>query len=803
MSNEHSGRQHSRLRRTLLAAVLGAGLLVATAGTSTSSASGAAPHTAGTVLYTGQTQVLAPPAANFSGSAGGDGWGLAFTKSAVYNVFHHQTQLTVACHNQVDASQCWAPETIQDGSGNDFATSGQPGLWIDQTSGHLFVYASRTVDSTGGVVCIDTTQAATNPNPFCGFTALTAVGDAPLNGSAWGGISDPVVVANNWYAFNYVAATPTGTQDQLLCFSLTTLSACTSQPFAIDMGVGGTVAANDPSPPIAAFGSQIVLPLNFGATQELACFDAATSGSCAGAWPIDTTTAAYPTASNGAPFPMLNSIGVPTGFCAPTSNDPCWSLTGSSVATPAGMTSAMLPNNPWDGPAVTLGARTYAIDGNSDAVDCWDYITSASCSGYPMALVNSDYTYTINRDPQRPTCLWTNADDGQAQIQSFDAYTGGPCGAGPVRVLSSGIVAPYALCIPSNYQSLKVTLPDRTAYTSGSIQFEDIDGNPLAGVPAQPIDANGSVDLSGLGLSTIDPLPQFLVTLNGAGTPPEVDIQLVWTGAYSPLCTSGGQTTSDPTPPVVTPTDQGYRLGAADGGVFAFGHSQFYGSMTGKHLNGPEVGIASTPDGAGYWLAASDGGVFAFGDAQFHGSKAGSPLAAPIVEMAATPDGGGYWLVGADGGIFSFGDASFYGSVGAGHVTAPVVGMAASPSGHGYWLVGSDGNVYPFGDAVAFGSEHGKTLGGRVVAMATTPDGGGYWLAATDGGVFAFGDAPFLGSMTGKGLGGDMVDIMSSPSGHGYWTDASDGGVFAFGDAQFLGCMVGTTLFGSMDSLGS
>ncbi|MEI7859047.1 MAG: hypothetical protein WCI26_04365 [Acidimicrobiales bacterium] len=798
MNIKHSGRHHGTLRRMLLAAGLGLGLLITTAGTSVSSASGAASQTSGTVVFTGQAQILAPPAANFSGSAGGDGWGLAFTKTAVYNVFHHSTTLVVACHDQSDASQCWDPETIQDGSGNDFATSGQPGLWIDQASGHLFVYASRTVDSTGGVVCIDTTQAATNPNPFCGFTALSAVGDAPLNQSGWGGISDPVVVANSWYAFNYVAAMPTGTQDQLLCFSLTTLSACASQPFAIDMGTGGTVANNDPSPPIAAFGSQIVLPLNLGANRELACFDATTSASCAGTWPIDTTADTYPDASNGAPFPMLDSIGVPTGFCAPTTNDPCWSLTGSSVPTPLGMTAAMLPNNPWDGPAVTLGARTYAIDGNSDAIDCWDYIASASCSGYPMALVNSNYTYTINRDPQRPTCLWTNADGGTAQIQSFDAYTGGPCGQGPVRVPSSSIVASYEACIPSDYQSLTVTLPDRSSYVSGTIQFQDINGNQLAGVADMPLDANGSVNLSGLHLSTINPLPQFLVNLDGAGTPPEIDIQLVWSGTYSPLCTSGGQTTQAP-----APTDQGYRLGAADGGVFAFGHSQFYGSMTGKHLNGPEVGIASTPDGAGYWLAASDGGVFAFGDAQFHGSKAESPLAAPIVEMAATPDGGGYWLVGADGGVFSFGDASFYGSVGAGHLTASVVGMAASPSGHGYWLVGSDGNVYPFGDAGAFGSEHGKVLGGRVVAMATTPDGGGYWLAASDGGVFAFGDAPFLGSMTGKGLGGDMVGIMSSPSGHGYWTNATDGGVFAFGDAQFLGCMVGTTLFGPMDSLGS
>ena len=37
-------------------------------------------------------------------------------------------------------------------------------------------------------------------------------------------------------------------------------------------------------------------------------------------------------------------------------------------------------------------------------------------------------------------------------------------------------------------------------------------------------------------------------------------------------------------------------------------------------LNKPVVGMAATPDGNGYWLVASDGGIFAYGDAQFYGS---------------------------------------------------------------------------------------------------------------------------------------------------------------------------------------
>ena len=56
---------------------------------------------------------------------------------------------------------------------------------------------------------------------------------------------------------------------------------------------------------------------------------------------------------------------------------------------------------------------------------------------------------------------------------------------------------------------------------------------------------------------------------------------------------------------------------------------------------------------AGYWIGAGDGGVFAFGAAAFHGSMGGKPLNAPVVGIAATATGG-YWLGARDGGVFSF-----------------------------------------------------------------------------------------------------------------------------------------------------
>ncbi len=112
-----------------------------------------------------------------------------------------------------------------------------------------------------------------------------------------------------------------------------------------------------------------------------------------------------------------------------------------------------------------------------------------------------------------------------------------------------------------------------------------------------------------------------------------------------------------------TSTGSGYDLVTLGGTVFSFGHGTFRGSMGGKPLNQPIVGMAATPSGQGYWEVASDGGIFTFGDAAFHGSMGGKPLDQPIVGMASDPATGGYWEVASDGGIFSF-TAPFYGSTG-------------------------------------------------------------------------------------------------------------------------------------------
>jgi hypothetical protein len=260
--------------------------------------------------------------------------------------------------------------------------------------------------------------------------------------------------------------------------------------------------------------------------------------------------------------------------------------------------------------------------------------------------------------------------------------------------------------------------------------------------------------------------------------------------AGSPLAFTAGPQVL--TAPIHRP---GYDEVASDGGLFSFG-APFFGSMGGKHLNAPIVGMAMTPDGGGYWEVASDGGLFAFGDAAFYGSMGGKPLNAPIVGMVPTLDGRGYYEVASDGGLFAFGDAVFLGSMGGKPLNASIVGIALAPAG-GYYEVASDGGLFAFGGtalAPFLGSMGGKPLNKPIVAMAVTPQGG-YYEAASDGGLFAFGGtalAPFLGSMGGKPLNKPIVDLSVNPAG-GYYEVATDGGLFSFG-TPFLGSMGGKPL---------
>jgi hypothetical protein len=252
----------------------------------------------------------------------------------------------------------------------------------------------------------------------------------------------------------------------------------------------------------------------------------------------------------------------------------------------------------------------------------------------------------------------------------------------------------------------------------------------------------------------------------------------------------------------------GYRLVAADGGVFDFGGQQFYGSTGGRILNQPIVSGVNTCSNAGYWFVARDGGIFSYGDAAFHGSLGATTLNSPVVAMAATPTGGGYYLAEANGKVAAgsdathpFGDAKLF-TDGHGHTDAspyhlnrPLVGMATTPTGNGYWLLAADGGIFSYGDAAFYGSTGNLHLVSPVIGFSPTRDGHGYWLFAADGGIFSFGDATFHGSLGATPHTNPIVGMRVSPTGNGYWLTDTAGKVSPFGDATPAGDLSHLHLF--------
>ena len=226
-------------------------------------------------------------------------------------------------------------------------------------------------------------------------------------------------------------------------------------------------------------------------------------------------------------------------------------------------------------------------------------------------------------------------------------------------------------------------------------------------------------------------------TLPGAQTIVSRVLSAAFPGGVVDLHDGGGyrQETVDALPSIITGLRaRGYSFVAICGDPWwgpvvsnAYSFSSSLATVPAVRSNRGFVGAAADPaTPSGYWLAAADGGVFTFGDAAFYGSMGGKPLNQPVVGMASTPDGGGYWLVASDGGIFNFGDAAFYGSTGGRTLNEPIVAMAADAATGGYWLVASDGGVFDF-NAPYLGSRGGSPGSDRFFAIV--PAGGGYLLA--------------------------------------------------------------------------
>lgn len=527
-------------RRTERRAVrTGSMVVVAAAFALVASIAGMGASSAATVTFKAEVTIPVAPASDFAGSGGGDGYDVSLTPDAVYNVYHHNSEMRVACHKQVDASNCWALpfKQIVDGVGNNFGTSNQSSTTIDQASGRLFAYGTRSSDSVRGVVCVDTTLPPDATDLFCGFTELgesTSIGytQSPTAG---------VEIGTRFYAFNYAPiAGVSGTANTLMCFDTASQTGCPTPNFDVGLPAGSTNQA--PASSISAVGSRVYIPLTMDTGSWLACFDSATGSACGGAWPVQLP-GSY---GSGAPVPMLSTIGTIDGVCMPTTDEWCYTLGGAATGAPPGFGAAMGATSSYNALPLILEDRVYIASWEGDTVRCYDFGSQQTCPNFPLAMQDAGLVYTVNPDPQRPACLWINADYGDAQIQNFDAFSGESCGAGAIRVLTSAVVPPEPECTPVEWTSIQVLDPARNVYTTGTVAFRNSDGGLIPGATDVALDGTGTASLVGQPLG--ESRPQFLVSLDGLTGPiGEVTMELTWTGENLPQCGA-------PEPPPVVPT---------------------------------------------------------------------------------------------------------------------------------------------------------------------------------------------------------------------------------------------------------
>ncbi len=177
--------------------------------------------------------------------------------------------------------------------------------------------------------------------------------------------------------------------------------------------------------------------------------------------------------------------------------------------------------------------------------------------------------------------------------------------------------------------------------------------------------ANASASFSVMASGTPTPIAQWHLSTNGGaqwtavtGAAETTYTTLATTAAdsgdqYRAVFTNGaGSVTSKAAGLTVNVNG----LVAANGAVFAFGDTAFYGSMGDKPLNKPIVGIASTPTRAtGRWPVKAGSSVSATPDSTAPGA---GTTTSQIVSPMPTGDNGGHWETAASGHVFQFADVT-------------------------------------------------------------------------------------------------------------------------------------------------
>ena len=440
--------------------------------------------------------------------------------------------------------------------------------------------------------------------------------------------------------------------------------------------------------------------------------------------PISTATNTLGTAISlpGGSNPIAIAI-TPDGKTAYVADLGTNMVTPINVATNTLGTAISLPggSNPFSIAITPDGKTAYVTDNGTSKVTPIDLTTDTA--GTPISLASGALPRGIAITPDGQTAYV--ADWGTSTVTPINLDTN----TAETPITQSGTVRPGAVAItPDQAPTASFSAVPGKAGTTTTFDAS------TSSAPAGTISSYRWTFGDGISITTSSPSIAHVYANSG---PFIVTLTVTDSAGTSTVLTFTGQTVSNNGEPsalmsgtVIIPAS-GYRLGAADGGVFSYGAS-FAGSHAGVPLDKPIVGMASTPDGKGYWLVGADGGVFAYGDAAFDGShgriaahrahrghgvdarrqgllagglrrrrlrlrrrrvlRVARPACrstSPSWAWRRRPTARATGWSASDGGVFAYGDATLRRIArGVAPLNKPIVGMAPTADGKGYWLVG-------------------------------------------------------------------------------------------------------------------
>lgn len=477
----------------------------------------------------------AVPSSTFSASTGGDGWGVAFLDNYIFNVFHHNdSSSTLDCHLRTTGARCpgYTAQltTIEGGNTINYRAAGRSDVEVDAANGHVFTFTAPTSGTYAhipGILCTNVNAAPTT----CGFTPLQSYASV----DSYYDFSTMSKVGNRIFA---VIQNGNTAKPALLCYEISTRSKCASSPIELD-----TQIATDPR--IRAEGDRI---FTRGAS-KLGCHIASTLAVCEGAWPINVTTV-----NPYSEIVIHNSTAlVADGVCI---RSLCYDFQGvsknASWVNPLSITNVDNTEDRWYEGVTVLG-RFYA-SANS-VVRCFDFATQAACANFTspsFALL-----YQIIPDPENPSCLWTNSNDGR--IKNFEALSGAlGCTANPVITLQPSQFAPRYAC--SNDQGIdqwrivKISsLVGGGTASSIALTVRDPQGNSVSGFTNRVVTLGQDLDMTAMNIALSGSRPTFSFAFTGiSGSITSATIAVEYRGKGPELCSTATLTTpASPTAAVI------------------------------------------------------------------------------------------------------------------------------------------------------------------------------------------------------------------------------------------------------------